>query len=164
MFNISLEEALFLSSFFTDPKGLEEDASSSGGLLHSMYRIFSSISSVSCSTNLCPLYVCLRACVCDHCCCTVIHSMCRFMYPQKMLSQHFWTEEQKAAFVTASTKSRKKDFENLLDSLKKSGTKEQLDTLSLIGNQVYICHVFPSTFSRLYAHFAKLTTYFFCCS
>ena len=76
------------------------------------------------------------------------------MYPQTLLSQHFWTDEQKSEFSAAADEASKEEFQSLLTSLKKTATKEQLDDLSLIGNQVrfMLWCLFVQTINKVVVH------------
>ena len=72
---------------------------------------------------------------------------CRFMYPHKLLSQHFWTESQRQEFNEGTYATRMAHFRSLADIIGLDGSEEQKRALSMIRNLV--CNIY-STPHRLH--------------
>ena len=62
--------------------------------------------------------------------------LCRFVFPQWLLSSHFLTTEQKKLFSRARYDSRVQQFRTLADDVKQSASREQLRLLENLKEQV----------------------------
>ena len=66
----------------------------------------------------------------------MIVCVCRFVFPQWLLSSHFLTAEQREQFARARYEARMQQFRTLGDHIKQSSTKEQLVCFANIKEKV----------------------------
>ena len=60
----------------------------------------------------------------------------RFMYPQTLLSHHFWTDKQKVSFSSSRSRESMIHLRGLMGEVRVRASEEQMDLLSTIGRQV----------------------------
>ena len=67
---------------------------------------------------------------------TMLSTASSFMYPNRLLSQHFWTEEQKQQFVESTFAARMGHFKSLAVQIRNSGSHEEVKLLEELSKQV----------------------------
>ncbi len=58
------------------------------------------------------------------------------MYPHKLLSQHFWTAEQRQEFSEKKASIRRDHYRSVAALIKEGGTEEQRQSLSSLSREV----------------------------
>ncbi len=61
----------------------------------------------------------------------------RFMYPEKLLSNQFWTDDQRKLFTLSEAKRSEEIFESLMREVRTALSQKQLDSVTDLRKKVY---------------------------
>ncbi len=61
----------------------------------------------------------------------------RFMYPDKLLSNQFWTDDQRKLFTLSEAKRSEEIFKSLMRQVRTALSQKQLDSVADLGEKVF---------------------------